>query len=100
MFEHENDGDIRSVMDRFSAVELTLNSNKRFTTISPIYILVSGDAKQAKSYKRKIKNHGEWREFSDTHKLLILPFEEISFSFDNDRGYLQALTKQILDIKD
>ncbi len=59
-FEHEKDGNLRGVMDRFVALDNTLKSNIHLKDIKPLYFLVAKDDNQAESYKRKITEHGEW----------------------------------------
>lgn len=45
-FEHKKDGNLRGVMDPFTALNNTLRSNIHFDGINPIYFLVAKDKNQ------------------------------------------------------
>lgn len=92
-FEHEKDNDLRGVMDRFNALDKTLNSNVHLREIKPIYFLIAKDSQQAESYERKIYDHGEWRQFSNTHKFHIYSIEQLE---NREPGFIQLITENLL----
>jgi len=96
-FEHEKDGNLRGVMDRFSALDETLNTNDRFKKIKPLYIIVAKDAKQVNSYNRKITEggHGRWKSFSESLGVKIFPIIEVK---DRGRNYSSAISKHLQEI--
>lgn len=94
-FEHEKDGNLRGVMDRFVALDNTLKSNIHLKDIKPLYFLVAKDDKQAGSYKRKITEHGEWNKFKDTNELYICSLESIETIKPK---YVQTLTQHLIKI--
>ncbi len=94
-FEHEKDGNLRGVMDRFVALEKTLKSNFHLEDIKPLYFLVAKDGNQAESYKRKINDHGEWNKFKNTNGFYICSLERIE---TNKPKYVQTLTQHLINI--
>ena len=94
-FEHEKDGNLRGVMDRFVALDNTLRSNIHLKDIKPLYFLVAKDDNQAVSYKRKITEHGEWNKFKDKNEVYIYSLELIG---TNKPKYVQTLTQHLIKI--
>lgn len=76
-FEHEKDGNLRTVMDHLIALDKTLKSNPHLKEINPLYFLVAKDDNQAKSYERSISEHGEWRQFRNRHKFSLISIDLI-----------------------
>lgn len=93
--EHEKDANLRGVMDRFTGLNNTLNSNKHLKEIDPIYFLIAKDSNQAESYERKINEHGEWRLFKRDHKFFIFAKPEIE---NRTPKYVQILTEHLKSI--
>jgi len=96
-YEHEKDGNLRGVMDRFDALHKTLNTNDRFKNINPIYIIVARDEKQVNSYKRKITEggHGDWKAFSESHNFYIFSLKDVKEKRSN---YLRTISKHLRKI--
>ncbi len=92
-FEHEKDGNLRGVMDRFSALNNTLGSNSHFEDINPLYFLVAKDSSQAESYRRKISEHGEWNVFKNKSQFFICSIEKVR---TNNPKYVQTLTQYLI----
>jgi len=90
--EHEKDGGIRGVMDRFTALEDTLNSNFHFKDIKPLYFLISESEHQSHNYNNKISEHGRWKEFERSNKFYIFSINQIK---NRDPSYVQILTEHI-----
>ncbi len=96
-FEHEKDGNLTGVMNRFSALDETLNTNDRFKNIKPLYIIVAKDAKQVYSYHRKITEggHGRWKSFSETHNFEIFPIIDVK---NKEPNYFGTISKHLQEI--
>ena len=94
-FEHEKDNDLRGVMDRFAALDNTLKSNVHLKEIEPLYFLISKDSQQAESYERKISEHGEWRQFSISHKFYIYSIKQLEY---REPGFVQLITENLLTV--
>ena len=94
-FEHEKDGNLRGVMDRFVALDKTLKSNTHLQDIEPLFFLVAKDNRQAESYTRKISEHGEWNKFKNTNEFYICSLEQIE---TNQPKYVQTLTQHLIKI--
>ena len=93
--EHEKDGNLRGVMDRFVALDKTLKSNIHLKNIEPLFFLVAKDKNQAESYKRKISEHGEWNKFKSNSDFYICSLERIE---TNHPKYVQTLTQHLIKI--
>lgn len=93
--EHEKDANLRGVMDRFTGLNNTLNSNKHLKDIDPLYFIVAGNSTQVESYERKINEHGEWRLFKRDHKFFIWSKPEIE---TRTPKYVQILTEHLKSI--
>jgi len=78
LFEHEKDGNLRTVMDHFFALNYTLSDNKRFKSIKPLYFLIGKDEMQIENYKRQIESHGEWKNFMIEHNIFLFTYEKIN----------------------
>ncbi len=94
-FEHEKDGNLRGVMDRFVALDNTLKSNIHLKDIKPLYFLIAKDYNQAESYRRKITDHGEWSKFKNVNDFFICSRERIE---TNRPKYVQTLTQHLIKI--
>ena len=92
-FECERSRDLPGVMNRFSALNETLQTNSRFKDIKPLYFIIAEDMKQVESYKRSIKRNGKWGEFQDLH---IIPIEYLE---KKENKFLKILTSHIREIK-
>jgi len=95
IIEHEKDGNIRGVMDRFTAMDITLKNNKRFSNIKPLYIIIARDKSQVESYNNKINEHGEWLQFYKEHKFHIYSIDDFE---KLDKQILRILSSQIKEV--
>ena len=95
-FEHERSNDLPGVMNRFSALDETLQANARFKNINPLYFIIANDANQVESYKNSIKRNGKWTEFQESHNLQILPIEWLE---NKENKFLEMLTSHLRALK-
>lgn len=95
VFEHEKDANLRSVMDRFVALNNTLNSNTRFQDIDPLYFIIAKDLTQVESYKNRITEHGEWQDFEEKHQFFIYSIDQIE---KRAGDYVSALTNHLIKL--
>jgi len=91
-FEHEKDNDLRGVMDRFSSLNETLQSNSRFRDIEPLYFVIAKDFNQVEKYKNSFKKHGPWTKFQKSHNIHILPIEWLE---KKETKFLQILSEHL-----
>ncbi len=94
-FEHEKDNNLRSVMDRFTALDKTLKSNFHLKEINPLYFLISKDTNQGNSYRNRISEHGEWREFKNKNKFFVFSMDEIK---NRDHNFIQIITEHLITL--
>jgi len=90
--EHEKDGNLEKVMNHFQSLDDTLKSNPRFESIEPLYIIVAKDDNQARSYKRRISDHGKWKNYSEIHRLAIFSIDEVKQKIDE---YIELISEQL-----
>ena len=83
-------------MNRFSALDETLQANTRFKNINPLYFIIANDANQVESYKNSIKRNGKWDDFQDSHNLHILPIEYLE---NKENKFLKLLTGHLRALK-
>lgn len=93
IFEHEKDGNLRTVMDHFSALNNTLINNKRFKNINPLYFIIGKDDKQIESYKKRISEHGEWRQFKQIPEFFIFSIKELE---ERKPEFVSTLTNHLV----
>ncbi|MBA7584001.1 hypothetical protein ES708_25953 [subsurface metagenome] len=95
-FEHERSNDLPGVMNRFSALNETLQANSRFKDVDPLYFIIAEDINQVEKYKNSIKRNGKWTEFQESHNLHILPIEWLE---KKENKFLKILTGHIRELK-
>lgn len=94
-YEHEKDGQLRTVMDHFKALDDILKSNKHFKDITPLYFIVAKDKIQMESYEDRTSEHGEWKQFKKDHKFFIFSKDIIE---NRNSKYIQILTEHLTKI--
>ncbi len=95
-FEHERSNDLPGVMNRFSALDETLQANYRFKDIDPLYFIIATDVNQVERYKNSIKRNGKWTEFQESHNLHILPIEWLE---KKENKFLKILSDHLRELK-